>query len=152
MSGWSEGVDRGLDMRPTRMHNSETPRCESIFLRWTFRIRSKSLPIRPESAEDFLGDLISSIHSDYFYSTSSSPLIFRSDPDTARILRQSVAPKRHRQLRVKDLSKVPTWRLERAFGRKAWNLAMNHHAPRTTGAALAFESSLDWWIDIDVRG
>ena len=42
------------------------------------------------------------IHSDYFYSTSSSPLL-RGAPDTAR-------PKRHRQQRVKDLSKVPAWR------------------------------------------
>src|SRR6218665_1945412 len=29
------------------------------------------------------------------------------------ILCRSLTPKRHRQLRVKDLPKVPTWRLER---------------------------------------
>src|SRR6218665_2673308 len=44
---------------------------------------------------------------------------------------QSFMPKRHRQLRVKDLRKVPTRRLERdsnsqPFGRKAMNLPMNH--------------------------
>ena len=48
------------------------------------------------------------IHSDHFYSPSSSSLLLRSAPDTAR----SFTPKRHRQLFVKDLPKVPTWRLE----------------------------------------
>jgi len=69
------------------------------------------------------------IHSNYFYSPSSSPLLLlpRGIPDTARMLCQSFTPKRHRQLRVKDLPKVPTWRPERdsnprPFGRKAMNL------------------------------
>src|SRR6218665_868769 len=48
------------------------------------------------------------IHSGYFYSTSASPLMLRSASNTARILLWSFTPKRHRQLRVKDLSKVPT--------------------------------------------
>src|SRR6218665_1922624 len=52
------------------------------------------------------------IHSGYFYSTSSSPLLLRGAPDTARILCQSFTLKRHRKLRVKDLPKVPTWQLE----------------------------------------
>src|SRR6218665_1571480 len=47
------------------------------------------------------------IHSAYFYSASSSPLQLGGAPDTARIV-----PKRHRQLQVKDLPKVPTWRIE----------------------------------------
>src|SRR6218665_1750945 len=37
----------------------------------------------------------------------------RSAPDTARILCRNFTPKRHRQLLVKDLLKVPTWRPER---------------------------------------
>jgi len=41
------------------------------------------------------------IHSDYFYSTSSSLLLLRSAPDTARILCRSVTPKRHWQLQSK---------------------------------------------------
>ena len=54
---------------------------------------------------------------------------------TARILCRSFTPKRHRQLRVKDLPKVPTWRLERdsnprPSGRKASTLPMRHHVPR----------------------
>src|SRR6218665_1035155 len=53
------------------------------------------------------------IHSDYFYSAASSPLLLRGAPDTAGILCRSFTPKRHIQLRVKDLPKVPTWRLER---------------------------------------
>ena len=56
---------------------------------------------------------ISFIHSDHFYSASSSPFLLRSAPDTARILCRSFMPKRRRQLWVKDLPKVPTWRLER---------------------------------------
>src|SRR6218665_2497652 len=53
-------------------------------------------------------------------------------PTTARILCRSFTPKRHRQLRVKDLLKVPTWRLERdsnprPSGRKASTLPMCHH-------------------------
>src|SRR6218665_1288072 len=47
------------------------------------------------------------IHSDHFYNVSSSQLLLRSAPDTARILCQSFTPKRHRQLRVKNFPKVP---------------------------------------------
>src|SRR6218665_3867740 len=65
----------------------------------------------------------SSIHSDHFYSASSSPLLLRSAPDTARILCLSFTPKHHRQLRVKDLPKVPTWQLERdAFMHRALHI------------------------------
>ena len=53
------------------------------------------------------------IHSGYFYNASSGPLLLRSAPDTAWILHQSFMPMCHRQLRVKDLPKVPTWQLER---------------------------------------
>src|SRR6218665_1974304 len=53
------------------------------------------------------------IHSSYFYIASSSPLLFRGAPNTARILCLSFTPKNHRQLRVKDLPKIPTWRLKR---------------------------------------
>ena len=75
------------------------------------------------------------IHSFYFYSASSGPLLLRSALDTARILCRSFTPKHHWQLRVKDLPKVPTWPLERDsnsrhFGRKASNLPMRHHAPQ----------------------
>src|SRR6218665_797886 len=56
--------------------------------------------------------LYSFIYSGYFYSAFSSPLLLRGIPDTARILCRSFTPKRYRQLRVKDLPMVPTWRLE----------------------------------------
>src|SRR6218665_678571 len=53
------------------------------------------------------------IHSGYyFYSTSSCPLLFRGAPNTAWILCRSFMPKRYRQLRVKDLLKIPTWQPE----------------------------------------
>ena len=51
------------------------------------------------------------IHSGYFYSASSIPLLLRSTPDTSRILCRSFTPKGHKLLRVKDLPKVPTWRI-----------------------------------------
>jgi len=62
------------------------------------------------------------IHPGYFYSASSSLLLLRGAPDTARILRRSFMPKRHRQLWGKDLPKVPMWW-------KVSNLPMSHHAP-----------------------
>jgi len=75
------------------------------------------------------------IYSGYFYIAFSSPLLLRGAPDIARILCRSFMPKRHRQLRVKDLPKVSTWRLERdsnprPFRRKASNLLRSHHAPK----------------------
>ena len=76
------------------------------------------------------------IHSDYFYSASSDPLLLRGASDTARILCRNVTPKRHRQRWVKDLPTVPTWRLEREsnlrpFERKASTLPMRHPRPIT---------------------
>src|SRR6218665_1619261 len=53
------------------------------------------------------------IHSGNFYSDSSSPLLLRSAFDTARILCRRFTQKRHRHLRVKNLPKVTTRRLER---------------------------------------
>src|SRR6218665_3623022 len=77
-------------------------------------------------------EIHSFIHSGYLYSASSSPLLLRSASDTAHVLSRSFTPKRHRKLRVKELPKVPTWRLERdsnprPFGRKASNIPMRHH-------------------------
>src|SRR6218665_658736 len=86
------------------------------------------------------------IHSGYFYSASSSPILLRGAPDTARILCRSSTPKRHRQLQVKDLPKVSTWRLERdssprPFGRKASTLPMGYHAP----VPMHSDSRQDFW-------
>ena len=84
----------------------------------------------------------------YFYSTSSSSLLLRDAPYTARILGQSFTSKRRRQLWVKDLPKVHMWRLERdlnlwPFGRKTSNLPMSHHAP---------QANTDWhlhcWLSV----
>src|SRR6218665_4219413 len=88
-----------------------------------FSVLSTSLKIRHHH---------SFIHSNYFYSACSSPLPLRSAPDTARVLCRSFTPRRHRHLRVKDLPKVPTWRLERdsnprPSGLKAATLPMHHH-------------------------
>jgi len=74
------------------------------------------------------------IHSDHFYSASSGSLLLRSAPDTAWILCRNFTSKRHRQLWVKDLPKVPMWRLEResnpwTFRQKASTLPMCHTCP-----------------------
>ena len=75
------------------------------------------------------------IHSDHLYSASSSTLLLISAPDTARVLCRSFTPKRHRQLQVKDLPKVPMWRLERESnplpsGRMVSTQPMRHHVPQ----------------------
>src|SRR6218665_1172445 len=66
------------------------------------------------------------VHYGYFYSASSSPLLLRDAPDYSIDTVGVNKPKHYRQLRVKDLPKVPTWRLEwdsnlRPSGRKALN-------------------------------
>jgi len=81
------------------------------------------------------------IHSDHFYSVSSSQLLLRSASDIARLLCRSFTWKRHRQLWVKDLPKVPTWRLEREsntrpFGWKASTQPMRHHVPLLPNTAF----------------
>jgi len=63
------------------------------------------LLLHPISFSSYLSDrssisTISFIHSGYFYSTSSSPRLLGSAPDTAQILCRSFTPRRRRQLRV----------------------------------------------------
>src|SRR6218665_318248 len=53
------------------------------------------------------------IHSGHFYSARSSPLLLRGTPDYSTDTVSEFHAEAHRQLQVKDLPKVPTWRLER---------------------------------------
>src|SRR6218665_654792 len=53
------------------------------------------------------------IHSSHFYSAPSSPLLLRGAPDYSTDTVSEFHAEAHRQLQVKDLPKVPTWRLER---------------------------------------
>src|SRR6218665_40165 len=55
------------------------------------------------------------IHSGHFYSAPSSPLLHRGAPDYCNNTDtvSEFHAEAHRQLQVKDLPKVPTWRLER---------------------------------------
>jgi len=81
------------------------------------------------------------IYSGYFYSASSSPLL-RGAQNRARILCRNFTSKRHRQMWVKDLPKVATWRPEwesnpLPIGRKASTLIMGHHVPQGTCKADA---------------
>src|SRR6218665_1564129 len=53
------------------------------------------------------------IHSGHFYSAPSNRLLLRSAPDYSTDTVSEFHAEAHRQLQVKDLPKVPTWRLER---------------------------------------
>src|SRR6218665_3344993 len=91
------------------------------------------------------------IHSAHFYSASSSPLLLRGAPATARILYRSFTPKRHKQLHVKDLPKVPTWRLwrdpnPRPFRRKAPNLPMSHRTSHHITFPRLFSKAVSVWL------
>src|SRR6218665_3552702 len=59
------------------------------------------------------GFIHSFIHSGHFYSAPSSPLLLRGAPDYSTDTVSEFHAEAHRQLQVKDLPKVPTWRLER---------------------------------------
>src|SRR6218665_3992753 len=80
------------------------------------------------------------IHSGHFYSASSSPLPLRSAPNKERILCQSFIPKHHRQLRVKDLPKVPTWRLERGSNPRPSSRKASTHQCATTSHVVVLAS------------
>ena len=91
-------------------------------------IRGKKFLLSLRSAYSFT-------QSGYFYRASSNWLLLRGASDTARILCRSFTQKRHRQLWVKDLPKVPTWRLERESNPRpsGWELStqpMRHHFPQ----------------------
>src|SRR6218665_2750770 len=53
------------------------------------------------------------IHPGHFYSAPSSPLLLRGAPDYSTDTVSEFHAEAHRQLQVKDLPKVPKWRLER---------------------------------------
>src|SRR6218665_3047768 len=88
----------------------------------------------------------------YFSSVASCLLLLRDAIDTAWIPCWSFTPKRHRQLRMKDLTKVPPWRLQRdsnppLFGLKVPNLPMSHHITRSIvlklySGSFRFEATL----------
>src|SRR6218665_808743 len=72
-----------------------------VYQRWCFRGILR-VPFSPHSF----------IHSGHFYSTPSSPLLLTGAPDYSTDTVSEFHTKAHRQLQVKDLPKVPTWRLE----------------------------------------
>ena len=106
-----------------------------IILSWTLYCK-KGLLIR------FFQDCVpvvlhSFIHSGHFYSAPSSPLLLRGSPDYSTDTVSEFHAEAHRQLWVKDLPKVPAWRLERESnprpsGWKSSSQPRRHHAPRLT--------------------
>ena len=74
------------------------------------------------------------IHSGHFYSAPWSPLLLRGAPDYSTDTVLEFHAEAHRQLQVKDLPKVPTWRLERESnprpsGWKSSSQPRRHHVP-----------------------
>ena len=146
------------------MHLS-APGSTTVIIYWSVFLRPGYLPFRlywtqlHDSLPDF--PFHSFIHSDYFYSASSSPLLLRSAPDTARILCQSFTPKRHRQLWVNlstSLAQGPsTWRLKRESNPRpsGWKLStqpMRHQVPRPGGVTPISPSCINLhWLPISTR-
>ena len=123
--------------------NERVNKCQ--FVKSSVRLLSRPSCNADDSSLAASDHSVSFIHSGYFYSAFSSPLLLRGAPDTARILCRSFASKRHRQLWVKDFPKVPTWRLERnsnprPFGRKTMTLPMSHHRLFRFQGPLCFSS------------
>ena len=75
------------------------------------------------------------IHSGHFYTAPSSPLLLRGTPDYSTDTVSEFHAEAHRQLQVKDLPKVPTWRVElesnpRPSGWKSSSQPRHHLVPR----------------------
>jgi len=75
------------------------------------------------------------IHSGYFYSAPSSPLLLGGAPDYSTDTVSEFHDEAHRQLQVQDLPKVSTWRLEwesnpRPTGWKSSSQPRCHHVPQ----------------------
>src|SRR6218665_1456816 len=86
---------------------------EFLYEMWSKAVRV-SVCIGPTSLCMHVYSFIHSfIHSGHFYSASSSPLLLRGAPDHSTDTVSEFHAEEHRQLQVKDLPKVPTWRLER---------------------------------------
>ena len=88
----------------------------------------------------FIGINITFIHSGCFYSASSSPLVLRGTPHySIDIVSELTHQKRYRQLWVKDLHKVPTWRLERDSNLRMQGSELTTETPRPTSLRLTAE-------------
>src|SRR6218665_363671 len=97
-----------------RIHSSQSAKCDVYYTINAFNTSGTNGSLRSFSVDSLTNFIaIHSFIQDIVYGASSSPLLLRGAPDPARILCQSFTTKRHRQLQVKDLLKVPTWRLER---------------------------------------
>src|SRR5688572_3102433 len=84
--------------------------------------------------------LYSFIHFRYLYSASSRFLL-RGAPDSSADTESEFHAEAHEQLRVKDLPRVPTRRLEvdsnpQPSGCKAPNIPLHHHAPHYISSCI----------------
>ena len=89
------------------------------------------------------------IHSGHFYSAPSSPLLPRGAPDYSTDTVSEFHAKAHRQLQVKDLPKVPTWRLERESNPwpcswKSSSQQRRHHVPHLFRTTYQTAHRIQW--------
>jgi len=75
------------------------------------------------------------IHSGHCYRAPLSPLLLRDAPDHSTDTVSGFHAEAHRQLQIKNMPKVPTWRLERESnprpsGWKSSSKPRRHHVPQ----------------------
>ena len=93
----------------------------------------------------------------HFHSASNSISLSEALPTTAIDNVGVYTPKHYRQLRVEDLPKFPTWRLERdsnprPSGRKASTLPMRHHANRISECrSINVQLQLQWRLHLQLH-
>ena len=82
------------------------------------------------------------IHSGHFYSAPSSPLLLRGAPDYSTDTASEFHAEANRQLQVKDLPKVPTWRLERESNPRPSGWKLSTQPRRQNGAKVSIRVSV----------
>src|SRR6218665_2261176 len=83
--GWNSGEEEGNVCQVHRVNSNVWTRSSDSFL-FHFQDAYQKTHLQILSATFIHSFIRSFIHSDYFYSFSSSPLLLRGAPDTARIL------------------------------------------------------------------
>src|SRR6218665_3641869 len=79
------------------------------------------------------------IQSGHFYSAPSSPLLLRGAPDYSTDTVSEFHAEAHRQLQVKDLPKVPTWRLERESDPPVESNLLNQYATMSNTKSMSHQ-------------
>ena len=131
---------RQIDVERIRKKETETEEYISHFVwqlvsgKWTCTNKVEDSFIPNISIHSFIRSHVHSFIHSIIQAVCIAPLLLIGAPDTWRILCRNISPKHYRQLWVKVLPKVPTWRIEREsnlwpFGRKASTQPKRQHTP-----------------------